>query len=773
MRILRRSCWRLGPSNSIAKNLAGNYFKIDANNDGEIQVNEALQVSQLNVYSSNILSLIGIQNFTNLYVLNCQNNQITSLDLSGLINLGDLVCSNNFMTSLTVSDLASLYSINCNANRLTSLNLTGSTFVNTLNCTDNQLTNLNVNGLTSLQTLECGTNRLTILDVSTNSILQTLNCSSNLFTSLNMIGANYLISLLCANNFLVNINVSTNRALTHLDCYNNRLANLNLSLNTSLYYLYCSNNLLTDLDLSANTALNELYCADNQITKLLIKNGKNESILYFQNNPTLRYLCVDESQLSNVQANIINLGYGATCQVNSYCSFKPGGVFYTVQGDNKLDTNNNGCDALDIPFPNIKLNIDNGTTSGSIVSNTTGNYAAFVKAGIHTITPILQNPSYFTVSPTATTITFPATASPATRNFCITPNGVHNDLEIAILPITRARPGFDATYKIVYKNKGNQTMSGNITVQFPDNTTDFVSATPVVNTQNVGNLIWNYANLLPFESRSITFTLNLNTPMETPPLNAGSLIGFSGTITPIIGDEYVNDNSFALRQLVVNSFDPNDKTCLEGNTIEPAKVGDFVHYMIRFQNDGTAAAQNIVVKDMIDMAKFDIATLIPVDGSHSFTTKISETNKVEFIFENINLPFATGTNQGFVAFKIKTKSTLVLGNTFSNSANIYFDYNFPIITNNYTTTIAALATQDFEFSKYFSLYPNPAKDILNIEVKNDIEISSISVYNMLGQLVLVNTSSEKTIDVSALKTGNYFVKISTDKGTANSRFVKE
>jgi hypothetical protein len=157
----------------------------------------------------------------------------------------------------------------------------------------------------------------------------------------------------------------------------------------------------------------------------------------------------------------------------------------------------------------------------------------------------------------------------------------------------------------------------------------------------------------------------------------------------------------------------------------------------------------------------------------SFTTKISNTNQVEFIFENINLPFATGTNQGYVAFKIKTKSTLVLGNTFSNLANIYFDYNFPIITNNYTTTIAVLSNQDFEFSKYFSLYPNPAKDILNIEVKNDIAISSISVYNMLGQLVLVSTSTDKTIDVSGLRTGNYFVKITTEKGSANSRFVKE
>lgn len=70
---------------------------------------------------------------------------------------------------------------------------------------------------------------------------------------------------------------------------------------------------------------------------------------------------------------------------------------------------------------------------------------------------------------------------------------------------------------------------------------------------------------------------------------------------------------------------------------------------------------------------------------------------------------------------------------------------------------------------------------MNIEVKNDsstgslqgIAISSISIYNMLGQVVLVQTNDLKTIDISNLKTGNYFVKITTDKGSANAKFLKE
>lgn len=164
--------------------------------------------------------------------------------------------------------------------------------------------------------------------------------------------------------------------------------------------------------------------------------------------------------------------------------------------------------------------------------------------------------------------------------------------------------------------------------------------------------------------------------MEIPAVNAGDQLDFMAVINPIPNDDIPIDNSSTLKQIVVNSLDPNDKTCLEGTTVSTTMIGEYVHYLIRFENTGTFAAENIVVKDMIDSAKFDIATLIPLNGSHSFITRIN-TNQVEFIFENINLPFDDANNDGYVAFKIKTKPTLVLGDTFSNSANIYFDYKFP------------------------------------------------------------------------------------------------
>ncbi|TGD59850.1 T9SS type A sorting domain-containing protein [Flavobacterium humi] len=88
--------------------------------------------------------------------------------------------------------------------------------------------------------------------------------------------------------------------------------------------------------------------------------------------------------------------------------------------------------------------------------------------------------------------------------------------------------------------------------------------------------------------------------------------------------------------------------------------------------------------------------------------------------------------------------------------------------------MAALGVQDFEFSNYFNVYPNPVHDVLTISAKETIEISSISIYNTIGQLVMVipNAKNIKTVDVSGLAPGNYFIKTHTDKGTANTKFIK-
>ena len=848
------------PSNFVAKNLSNVYFKIDANNNGEIEVSEAQQVSYLYLVggATPVVSFDGILNFINLKSFTSDYNTSPTIDLGGLLLLQNIDCTGSHVTSINVNGCSGLKYLTCPLNSISSLDLTGLTNLLILDCHGQDvvmtslnlstcpnlqyvkcynvdLASLNVTGCTSLISLECNNNLLTSLDVSNFTNLVTLNCSFNpTMNTLNVSGCNSLQDFKCGHNQLVNLNVSNLSNLITFDCSGNQISTLNFTGCSSLVTAYFNNNQLTTLDLTPLTHIQTLYCGFNPLTTLHLagsttlkklvtencllssldftnlialrelnvihnnlttlnigmcssmyqvlcaennlmttifaKTGNNNTYLNFVSNPSLRYICVDDSMVNMVQVAIEN----PECHVNTYCSFSPGGTFYTMQGKARLDYNNNGCDVNDFNFPYLKLTFSNATQTSNYIPDSSGNYHYDVQSGTYTLVPILDNPSYFNVSPTTANVTFPTTASPFIQDFCITPNGSHPDLEITILPITTARPGFDTTYKIIYRNKDNQTESGTIDLTFDDAILDFVSSVPATSNQTLNHLNWNFTNLQPLAFGEIIVTLNLNSPMESPPVFAGMILNFTASINGSLTDETPENNTATLHQTVINSFDPNDKTCLEGNTITPEMVGKEVHYMIRFENTGTANAENIVVKDMIDMGKFDINSLIPIDGSHPFVTKISNTNKVEFIFENINLPFDDANNDGYVAFKIKTKPTLVVGDSFSNTASIYFDYNFPIITNTATTIVALLANQDFEFADYFKIYPNPAAAILNIETKQTIEVTSVNIYNTLEQLVLVipNAQQTKSIDVSSLKTGNYFMKINSDKGSSSVKFVK-
>jgi Leucine-rich repeat (LRR) protein len=826
-------------------------LNVDTNSNFQIEAPEALNLKFLDISNSNISSLQGLENFTNLEYLNCSNNPILNgIDFNVLKKLTYLNYSfiqsttyfnieNSNLTTLVLDGSSNLQDLQCVANKnLTSLSISGATKLTRLWCPNNKLTSLNLEGLTSLKSIQCYGNQLTTLDVGNLLNLTSLSCQDNLLSTLNVNGATGLKSLTCDNNKLLRINVSSLMNLESLLCYSNELLELNvnglvnlkelycdtnyipslnlnglvnlerlncsinelpeLNLNglVNLQELRCSNNQLSSLNLSGLTKLltfecvntqiktldfseskniENLICSQNQLTSLFIKNGSNEKgYLNFAKNPDLKYVCVDESQTEEVKQLVNNYGY-THCNVNSYCSFAPGSDYFTIQGVNKFDETSNGCDASDSNFPNLKFNLFDGTNNGSLIAAANGNYSIALPAGSHTVTPVLENPSYFNVSPAQLDVTFPTQASPVVQNFCITSNGTHPDLEVSILPIIVARPGFDSSYKIIYKNKGNIAQSGTVNLAFDDAVLDLVTSNPVATTQVINNLSWNFINLKPFESKEINFTLKVNAPTAIPAVNNGDILSFKANITSALTDDTALDNTFTLNQTVVGSYDPNDKTCLEGSVIKSGLIGEYVHYMIRFENTGTYLAQNIVVKDMIDLDKFDISTLIPTSSSHAFVAKISEGNKVEFIFENINLPFDDANNDGYIAFKIKTKPTLKVGDTFTNDANIYFDYNFPILTNKATSKFdASLETSDFVFSNYFTLYPNPASDIINVDAKQDTEIQSIAIYDVLGQLVIAvpNAKSISNIDVSRLKTGNYFIKVKSDKGSSGMKFIK-
>ena len=721
------------------------YNTIDTNGDGEIQVSEAQAIKWLNVSNSNISNITGIEAFVNLQVLSCNLNQITSIDVSGLTNLQNFSCYSNQLTTLNILNLADLRFLECYSNQLITLDFSNNFNLKWINCSNNQLTNLNIQNLV---------------------LLTTIVANDNQITNTNIVNLPNIFQIILSNNLLTNFDTS------------------GLPL---LYSLYISYNQIVNLDCSSNTKLEILFCDNNNLVSLNLKNGNvlsSPDIMSLYNycqNPNLQYICLNETIYDNVYLtnNLtcsndgIQPNIPASIEVNSYCSMTPGPVYNDLFLNSKLDADTNGCDINDPLFNNFKYKIeDNNNLFHFYVTKNQLNSLKLLN-GDYTITPILEQPNYFYADPTSLTVNFPSQTTPFTQAFCIIPYGAYRDLESVFIPTIPARPGFDAHYTIIYKNKGHLTESGTISLTYYENTVlDLVSSNPTINSQTANTLVWNYTNLQPSETRTIDVVFNVNSPTETPAVNIGDQLNFSTTINPVVNDNTPLDNSSGLKQTVVGSYDPNDKTCIEGTTVGSDMIGQYAHYVIRFENTGTYAAENVVVKDMIDLAKFDVNTLIPLHSSHDFVTRIAE-NKVEFIFEGINLPFDDANNDGYIAFKIKTKPNLVVGDTFSNNASIYFDYNFPIITNTYSTTIAALNTTDFDFGTHFTLYPNPVKEILNFQSKDNTIINSIEIYNTLGQIVLAVPNAISTIDVSSLQSGNYFVKVNTDLGISNTKFIKE
>lgn len=452
-----------------------------------------------------------------------------------------------------------------------------------------------------------------------------------------------------------------------------------------------------------------------------------------------------------------------------------GTEYYTLRGNARIDYDNNGCDASDIRYPFLQFQVVNGATTSTFFSNSSGGHESLLKNGSNVITPIMDNPSYFSVSPPSVTINYPAAVTPYYQDFCFTPTGNHPDLNITLLPVNAGRPGFDAIYKLLYRNKGNQIASGMVTMSYNDAATDFVSANPAVSSQSFGSLSWNYTNLLPFETREILVKLNLNSQSETPSLNSGDVLSFTGSVSLAQTDEMPEDNTGILNQTLVNAQDPNDKICLQGGTIAPEMTGEYVDYIIRFENLGTYMAQNVSVKDVIDQSKFDISSLRPTNASHSFVTRIFNSNNVEFYFENINLPFDDANNDGYISFKIRTLPTLTTGNSFSNTASIFFDYNQPIITNTATTVVQTLGKKDFVAAQYVTLHPNPTYSRLGITTSDGVELERVEIYNMLGQLmrVIANSGGMESVDVSGLASGQYALRMVFESKVLNGRFIKK
>ncbi len=585
------------------------------------------------------------------------------------------------------------------------------------------------------------------------------------FTNLN--------TLDCGWNKINEVDLSNLIKLTSLKISLNRLTNLDVSKLTNLISLDCSGNQLTSLDLSSTKVLKELNIVRNPIVILYLKNGikdnyeKNRISLYM----TLKYICADEEDIEDLaeiaQSHVI---------INSLCGATLDGAFSTIEGEIKLDLNNDGCDESDRPYPFLKVFVTNEIDSGYVFSGMDGSFSVSLKSNITKFEPVLEDLDYYFVSPESVVYVLGDSVHPA---FCITPKGNFNDLAVSLIPVRPARPGFsDATYKLVYKNQGTTTQSGSATFSFDGDRTKVISSAPVADLSEAGQLTFDFVNLAPFKSRSALITMRTNAPTDIPAVYVGDVLEFSAEI---IGrdDETPEDNIATLHQTVMGSLDPNDKTCLQGDIISPDLVGKPIHYLIRFENTGTAPAENVVVTDYIDTTILDVNTLLITDASHECHTQISKGNKVQFIFNDIQLPFTEPNKHGYVAFSIQLKDHLQIGDSIKNQADIYFDYNLPITTNEAASeinirTVTSVKQRIGNIS--LSVYPNPSKGDFSVELDSaSLSPVQISVMDISGKIVFAKQYAAFQdlipLQLNQLAQGTYLIRVEMGNEIISKKIV--
>lgn len=202
----------------------------------------------ISVYGAGIADLTGVQYFTSLTYLTCQNNSLTTLPpLPG--TLQTLICSGNSMSTLP-SLPGTLTYLDCSSNQLGVLPALPGSLAH-LACRFTGLTSLPPFPH-SLTYLDCSQNNITALP-SFPSSLTYIDCSGNGngLTSLPSLPPN-LLTLYCGSNGLFSI-PSLPNTLIELNCPNDYGLTTLPALPNSLVYLECQYNYLTSISSFPNS----------------------------------------------------------------------------------------------------------------------------------------------------------------------------------------------------------------------------------------------------------------------------------------------------------------------------------------------------------------------------------------------------------------------------------------------------------------------------------------------------------------------------------------
>ncbi|MEW4922564.1 T9SS type A sorting domain-containing protein [Algibacter sp. 2305UL17-15] len=341
-----------------------------------------------------------------------------------------------------------------------------------------------------------------------------------------------------------------------------------------------------------------------------------------------------------------------------------------------------------------------------------------------------------------------------------------SDITVYLTSQAPPRPGFDYINYLEIRNLSSSlNVSGSVEF-IHDASTSFINVSGVDSGNTITNtstgFILNFNNLEKGEKETIAVRMNL--PVST---DLGTLITNSATYST--NDSNIYNNVSELSEVVIGSYDPNDILESHGPEILHSSFGssDYLYYTIRFQNVGTADAINVSIDNTLD-SRLDKSTIQMLSSSHSNVFTRTD-NQLNWQFDDIHLPsedMDEPNSHGYVYYKIKPMAGYNVGDIIPNTAEIYFDFNPAVITNTFETEfITTLSNTDFKDFE-FSMFPNPAKNTVELKfnkLNNNNNNIHTAIYDIQGKLILNSDNQLKNsnikLDVSALKSGIYFLKV--------------
>ena len=396
--------------------------------------------------------------------------------------------------------------------------------------------------------------------------------------------------------------------------------------------------------------------------------------------------------------------------------------------------------------------------------STTGSYAAISQLWLQQngyTTTASTIPLYPTTFPTPNAALIPVNCS-GTNNAC-------DDLWTTVTPWIGYYQNTTATIRLNIGNYGPGTATTySVSLSYPVGVSPVLSSISIPGYTISGNTIsWNLTNAAPGYSFTdfIQFTIPSGI-MNTTQHFYTSNIAATGSNT----DCNYQNNDGSLLQIVGNSYDPNDKNVNLPEELSSV-VTDHLTYTIRFQNTGTAPAQNIHILDTLS-ANLDWSSFDLIYASHNMHTVDLGNGIRRFEFPEIWLPDSTSNeplSHGMLVYRIKESDSNIEGDAIYNTAYIYFDWNPAIVTNTTYNINGSLGLD--ELNNLISVYPNPASTYFTVQ--SETEMEWITLTDMSGKQIQHTTAdgTSHTVGVENLEKGIYILSVKTSMGIRSSKLL--